>query len=217
VADRRTFATTGAGWVRQGASYAQSYTLAGSCLTDYAVPMKRRTTAVAVLFPLGALALARVMALMVQNQAPAGPIYALAQVQAGLYRYPQAWAGRTVRVRAQIDALAGDGRPQPISSRPSPYVNLLSMPPGSGMEITLGPPASSHADPSASYPAVSLFVGPRVVDPRLAALRRLPIIGRMVPAPAFASTPQNMWFPHVFVLRLLPRGHDVDALLLAVQ
>lgn len=179
--------------------------------------MKCRTIAVAVLIPLGALALASVMALMVQNQAPAGPIYSLAQVQAGLYHYPQTWAGRMVRVRAQIDALAGDGRPQPISSRPSPYVNLLSTPPGSGMEITLGPPTSSHADPSASYPAVSLFVGPRVSDPLRSALRRLPVIGRIVPAPDFESTPSNIWSPRVFALRLLPRGQYFDALLLDVQ
>jgi len=197
----------------------QSYTMDGSCLTDYAASMKRRTIAVAILFPLGALALVRMMALMVWNQAPMGPIYALAQVQAGLYRNPQVWVGRTVRVRAQIDTLDGygAGTAQTIPNRSSRYVNLLSMPAGSGMEIILGPPPSLHADPSTSYPAVSLFVGPRVSDPRLAALRHMPVIGRMVPAPDFESTPQNIWFPKVFVLRLLPRGQDVDALLLDVQ
>jgi len=30
----------------------QSYTMDGSCLTDYAASMKRRTIAVAILFPL---------------------------------------------------------------------------------------------------------------------------------------------------------------------
>lgn len=179
--------------------------------------MKRRTIVVAVLFPLGALALASVMALMVGDQASMGPIYSLAQVQAGLYRNPQAWAGRTVRVRAHIEDLEVGGTAQPISSRPSPYDNLLNMPPGSRMDITLGPPPSPHADVSASYPAVILYVGPRVPNPLLSALRRLPVIGRMASTPDFESTPQNIWSPKVFVLRLLPRGQYYDALLLDVR
>ena len=194
-----------------------SLSLDGSCITDYAASMKRRTIAVAVLFPLGALALVSVMVLMVRGQSSTGPIYSLAQVQAGLYRDPRVWAGRTVSVRAQIDALSGDGTLRPISRRPSPYDNLLSMPAGSRMEITLGPPPSSRADPGASYPAVSLFVGPRVSDPLLSALRRWPVLRRIVPAPDFESTPQNISSQKVFVLRLLPRGQSFDALLLDVQ
>ncbi len=179
--------------------------------------MKRRAIAAAVLFPPGAFALASVRALLVWNQPSVGPIYSLAQVQAGLYRNPQAWAGRTIRVRAQMETLGGDGTPQPLSSRPSLYDNLLSMPPGSRIEITLGPSPSPHADVSASFPAVSLFVGPRVSDPLLSALQRLPVIARVVPAPDFESTPQNFFSLKIFVLRLLPRGQYVDALLLDVQ
>ncbi len=165
----------------------------------------------------GLVLIASTVTAVVGHANPAAPIYSLAQVQAGLYRNPQAWAGRTVRVRAQMETLDGNETAQPLSSRPSPYDNLLSMPPGSRMEIILGPPFSSHADPSASYPAVSLFVGPRVADPLRSALRRLPVIGRMVPTPDFESTSQNFASPKVFVLRLLPRGEYFDALLLDVS
>jgi len=76
--------------------------------------MKRRAIAAAVLFPPGAFALASVRALLVWNQPSVGPISSLAQVQAGLYRNPQAWAGRTIRVRAQLETLGGGmGRRSP--------------------------------------------------------------------------------------------------------
>jgi len=165
----------------------------------------------------GLVLIASTVTAVVGHANPAGPVYTVAQVQSGLYRNPQAWAGRTVRVRAQMETLGGDGTPQPLSSRPSLYDNLLSMPPGSRIEITLGPPPSPHADVSASFPAVSLFVGPRVSDPLLSALQRLPVIARVVPAPDFESTPQNLFSPKIFVLRLLPRGEYFDALLLDVS
>ncbi len=94
----------------------------------------------------GLVLIASTVTAVVGHANPAGPVYTVAQVQSGLYRNPQAWAGRTVRVRAQMETLGGDGTPQPLSSRPSLYDNLLSMPPGSRIEITLGPPPSPHAD-----------------------------------------------------------------------
>jgi len=175
---------------------------------DYAAPMKRRTIAVAVLFPLGALALARMMALMVWNQAPMGPIYALAQVQAGLYRHSQAWVGRTVRVRAQIDVLEGYGTASNQSFE-------------SSTSITLGPNVPPYAAPGVSYPAVSLVVQPGKPSALLPLLRRFPVIRNIVSVPDLESTleanHQNIGSPKIFVLHLLPRGQAFDATLLNVE
>src|SRR5437588_7823977 len=59
-----------------------------------------RTVALAIAVLLAvALAAGAVLVFVVHSPAAAGPVYTVAQVQAGLARHPQAWVGRTVLVR----------------------------------------------------------------------------------------------------------------------
>ena len=56
---------------------------------------------IAVLLTL-AVAAGTLPVFVVHNPAAAGPVYTVAQVQAGLARHPQAWVGRTVLVRGTL-------------------------------------------------------------------------------------------------------------------
>jgi len=179
--------------------------------------MTRRATAIIVLLILMLIAILIGTVLMGWGHAQEGPVYTLAQVQGSLYRSPQAWVGRTVRVRAQIDGLGPYGTSQTVASPSSWYVNLLNMPPGLSMEIDLGPVASPQASPSVSYPAVNLVVGTGTPNTLPSLLQRLPVVQKIVPVPDFESIPQNIWSPRVFVLHLLPRGHAFDATLINVE
>ena len=65
----------------------------------------------------GLVLIASTVTAVVGHANPAGPVYTVAQVQSGLYRNPQAWAGRTVRVRAQMETLGGGmGRRSPFQA-----------------------------------------------------------------------------------------------------
>jgi len=59
----------------------------------------------------------------VQKRAVVGPVYSVAQVQAGLARHPSAWVGRTILMRGTIEMIgwstgsggSGDGCATPLS------------------------------------------------------------------------------------------------------
>lgn len=65
----------------------------------YTGPM--RCKAAVFVIPLALIALAVVVGLM-QPWAPAGPVYTVAQVQAGLLHHPKAWVGRIIRVEGAV-------------------------------------------------------------------------------------------------------------------
>lgn len=178
--------------------------------------MRYRGAAVLLLIPSAVVIGA---GLLVWDHTHVRPIYTLAQVQAGLYRTPRMWVGRTVRVRAQIDALDGYGASATSASpsRRSRYFNLLNPPSGSHAEIILGPATSTPADPSVTYPAVNLVIGLHMTNTLLSSLQQLPVISNIAAIPDFEDTPQNIGSPRIFVLYLQPRGQAFDATLLNVE
>jgi hypothetical protein len=92
------------------------------------------------------------------------PVYTLAELRAGLVRNPAAWVGRAVRVRGMVQSsgcLAWDaGGSAPCRDRAA---------------YLLGPDGASV-----------LQVAGWERDPLLATLRRLPLVGRLVPGPRAA-------------------------------
>lgn len=88
-----------------------------------------------------------------------GPVYTVAAVEQHLARNPMGWAGRTVLVRARAILVRDWVPPDSLVAR-----------------IDLGDPA-----PATSTVSLSLQWGRP--DPLLATLRRLPLMGRLVPPP----------------------------------
>jgi hypothetical protein len=123
--------------------------------------MKRRLSSLVCL--LGLLLTGLVFATLSRHQ-DQGPAYSLAQIQAHLARQPGRWLGRTVRVRGMVE-ISGcvgweAGRVESCRDR-SAYL--------------LGRDGASLLPVAGWEP-----------DPLLAALRRLPLAGGLVPAPQAA-------------------------------
>jgi hypothetical protein len=117
-----------------------------------------------VLAGLCGLALATgVTVLTVHGRLDSGPVYMEAQVQARLARNPEAWLGRTVRIRGWVDGCPG------------------ILVPGVQPEC-LGQTLYYLADATApaTEPLLLVKVDP---GPLLVALRRLPLPGALLPAP----------------------------------
>jgi hypothetical protein len=91
-----------------------------------------------------------------------GPVYSVAQVQAGLADHPQAWVGRTVHLRAIAE-------PCPLWGTPEGGLHCASAQP-------------VLVDQTASLTA-SLALTWRPQGPLLALLRGVPLLGDLVPAP----------------------------------
>lgn len=93
--------------------------------------------------------------------APAGPIYSVALARAAIARQPNAWVGRTIRLRAIAFPLAGTGCPQ---VQPMCAAVLLT-------------DSASGLDDAATLRA---YPGP--TDALWQLVRRLPLGDRFVPA-----------------------------------
>ena len=94
-----------------------------------------------------------------------GPVYTVSELQAGLADNPHAWLGHTVRVRG---VALGRGLGLGLSC-PSNASCLFSW------------PALVDADATGPHSVLPLSMGP--ANPLLALLRRLSLVGRLVPGP----------------------------------
>ena len=94
-----------------------------------------------------------------------GPVYTVSELRAGLAHNPHAWLGRTVLVRGVALGLGlGLG---------------LSCP--SNASCVFAWPALVDADATGPHSVLPLSIGP--ANPLLALLRRLSLVGRLVPGP----------------------------------
>jgi len=160
----------------------------------------KRRAAVTLGVVVGMVLLAGLVAAVVGHPtSPTGPVYTVAQVQAALQQHPMAWAGRTVRVRGMAGAAAFGSTYMVYSCGPTPstctvgvpartVVHLLLVPDGadagattagiSGGNQTLTYHSSTAPDP---VPGVVVLVQPPAPNALLTALRRVPLVGLLVP------------------------------------
>lgn len=150
----------------------------------------RRTHALAALLPPLAVALAALLpwrggASLAWPIGPeyAAPVYSVATLRADLAREPRAWVGRTVRVRARPEIC-----PREIEDE--------GMGCGSWRPTLVPPTVSDPGD------FLLLVRGPG--DPLLTTLRRLPALGRLLPAPQVV----NWGAVAVYRVRLRVAGCD---------
>jgi hypothetical protein len=123
-----------------------------------------RHSATLVAFGVGLGLVAGVLFVVIHGITSIGRVYPVAQVQAGLDRNPRLWVGRTVLVYGVVIGC------------PPGYPCLIT--PAGTVENALGL-ASSSSVPLAQ--ALHLDWEPQ--DPWLMALRQVPLLGRLVPAP----------------------------------
>jgi hypothetical protein len=90
------------------------------------------------------------------------PVYTVAQVQAQLAHRPAVWIGRTIRIRGQMDGCPGILTP-------------------AAQAVCLGWDRAYLSDTTAPATA-PLLVERGTPGPLLAALRRLPVLGALLPA-----------------------------------
>jgi hypothetical protein len=110
----------------------------------------------------GLLLVAGLAALVISRPPDHGPVYSVAALRSHLAEDPGRWLGRTLRVRGEAIAVACTteaGRPVPCA--PTAYL----------------------ADPGPSLAVVPVSLAPAGTDPLLAAARRLPLLGSVLPPP----------------------------------
>jgi hypothetical protein len=143
--------------------------------------MKPLVMALAALVLAGGLAL--VVATSSKGAFALGPVYTVAQLRAGLADNPRAWIGRTLLVRGVAIGPIGLSCP-PNASCPLAWPALIDAGAGNGPTLPLVAVSVGRVlrIPSVSVGRVlPLSLGP--ADPLLALLRRLPLVGRLVPGP----------------------------------
>jgi len=162
--------------------------------------MGRRRTVVVLGMALGMVLLAGVVAAVVGVlRSDDGPVYTVAQVQAGLQRHRMAWAGHTVRVHGMAAGVVlghtitlyrcGHGPTTCTASVPVRTVaHLLLVPDGADagstfVGVSIGGRTVMYQPSMAAglVPGVLVLVQPRAADTPLAALRRLPLVGSLIP------------------------------------
>ncbi len=178
----------------------------------------RRRAAATLGVVLGMALLAGLVATVVgRPSSPAGPVYTVAQVRAGLARQPAAWAGRTLLVRGSAAAsfwasgpTTGQGHlcdPRFYGGRPQSCP--LAAPHGATVYLTLMDD-SVQLDPrrpffilqQAKMTALNLAVQPVAPNPLIALARRLPPLARFLPIQG--QVPGGV--PHLYRIRLQPAG-----------
>jgi hypothetical protein len=163
---------------------------------------RRAAATVGVVLGIALLAgfVAAVVAAVVGHHASsfAGPVYTVAQVQVGLQQHPIAWAGRTVGVRGMAAGVAFGStyelymcgiRPGACrASVPAHTVaHLLLVPNGVDAGVTnvgmseAGQKLTYYTSATNSVPGVAILVQPQRPNSLLTVLRRIPLIGSLVP------------------------------------
>ncbi len=172
-------------------------------------PTRRRgPSAVALGVLLGLAVLAGLVAAVAGHpSSPAGPVYTVAQVRAGLARQPAAWVGRTVLVRGiailsfwPIGSAGGSSVPCALPPGALPpalhgpqFCPLAAPPPaprGTTVYLRLVDD-SARSDPRhpffllrpSNLLTLELAVQPVTLNPLMAVARRLPPLARFLPAP----------------------------------
>ena len=139
-----------------------------------------------------AVVIALTAALLVgRAAAPGEPVYTVAQVTAGLAHRPGAWVGRTALVRGVAVPIAGSSCP-------------MAYPSCGGMML-------EDSTASCSVSNVCLVITDRApsADGPWAFLRRLPVIGRVIPA---SSSAVPWGRPTTYRLQLYPHPYDLCTL-----
>jgi hypothetical protein len=122
-----------------------------------------RHSATLVAFGVGLGLVAGVLFVVIHGISSIGRVYPVAQVQAGLDHNPQLWVGRTVLVSGVV---IGCPPPDPCPITPAGTVESVGL-------------ASSSSVPLAQ----ALPVDWEPQDPWLMALRQVPLLSHLVPAP----------------------------------
>ncbi len=170
---------------------------------------------------LGIALLAGLVAAVVgRPSSPAGPVYTVAQVRAGLARQPAAWAGRTLLVRGSAtqtlwaigsttrrayefhlcDARFFGGHPQFCQlARPNEAIVYLTLIDDS---VQLNPRYPHFILQQAKMMALNLAVQPVAPNPLVALARRLPPLARFLPMQG--QVPGGM--SHLYRIRLQSAG-----------
>ncbi len=166
---------------------------------------------------------------------PAGPVYTVAQVQVGLQQHPIAWAGRTVGVRGMVGGAAFGSTDEvyrcgvgPVACRASvpahTVAHLLLVPDGVDAGATNvgmsdgGQKLTYYTSATNSVPEVVVLVQPQKPNAVLTVLRRMPLIGSLVPNEGQGTFQQSgVYWVHIPIKRTCDIGVQVcdDALLLA--
>lgn len=162
--------------------------------------MKHLVRLAALLLVVAVMAVAGFAALASRGQSTPGRVYPVAQVLAGLTRHPGAWAGRTVLVQgAVVGYVFGNTTIGIAGCRSGPCGGSTPLPPhvtahlvlapisaaatvdGIGMSLGDGRISYGSSATGGSIRAFIVRAAPAPSDGLLAALRRLPLVGRLVP------------------------------------
>ena len=150
----------------------------------------------AILALLGLASAAGLLLGVMQGTGGAGPVYSVTELRARLTHDPSAWVGRVVLVRGTVTG-CGFARPCPL---------LMVVHCGTaGPCRPIGLPGMMLVDqPTASW-LRGLPVQLGAQNPQLAFLRRLPLVGRVVPPPQVVR-----WgIPAVYRVQLQPAQRSV--------
>jgi hypothetical protein len=138
-----------------------------------------------------------------------GPVYSVAQLSSALAHNRAAWQGRTVPVRGQAVAYA-DGNSVVLLECRSALTGCAFQTPerrrvhlllvaggaykGGGMSVSVGNGLMTYtaANGATGYPGLLLSVQPAPTSPLLAALRRLPVLGPLVPPASRSQVPARV-------------------------
>jgi hypothetical protein len=184
--------------------------------------MRLVTLIIAVLLTL-AVAAGAVPVFVVHNPAAAGPVYTVAQVQAGLARHPQAWVGRTVLVRGTVLGWLAVSGPTGASALPCFGPCSLSLAHQSGLSashlvLVQGTVGTSYPDligTVGSYRSRTLLlhVSSSSANPLLTVVHGLPVIGPLLSAIGQGHAGASQ----VYRVRLLPTSPTVARCRLALR
>ncbi len=164
---------------------------------------------------LGIALLAGLVASVVgRPSSPAGPVYTVAQVRAGLARQPGAWAGRTLLVHgvafesSWVGRSSGGGSWCP-SSIVGPQSCPLAAPNGVTLylklvddSVRLDPKRPFFIPPQANMLTLDLAMQPVAPNPLIALARRVPPLTRFLPTPR--QVPGGV--SHLYRVRLRSAG-----------
>ncbi len=143
--------------------------------------------------------IAGAVTVVAERATPAGSVYTVAQVQAGLQQHPTAWAGRTVRVHGMAAGAAFGNTYMVYGCGPTPSACTVSVPARTVVHLLLVPDGVdagattsgiSGGDQTLTYhtstatapiPGMVVLVQPHATNALLTALRRVPLVGLLIP------------------------------------
>jgi len=174
--------------------------------------------------PLAILALVLILICTVgplAHRPTATPVLSMAEVAAGVARRPAAWAGRTILVSGLVMGYATTRwagthwqagefwTPTPCDAPPCPPDMAGAFPPGTSFHLALAPDRPTRSDDWPFWVTYHPQPRPTALGAIVSALRRVPIIGNLIPVPQtpFTSPTQfTQWgVPRIYRLQLASR------------